>query len=97
MQDNMDILYADLGDSMKESGRRINMKEFGKGAKDIDMSLAIKISNRVHEQEQPTKPAKEETDDLSNKEKVQGIAMLITLPTLILLADIIGGIFHLWN
>jgi hypothetical protein len=71
------------------------MKEYGKGANGIDMSLAIKISNRV--QEQPAKPAKEETDDLSNKEKVQGIAMLITLPTLILLADIIGGIFHLWN
>jgi hypothetical protein len=61
------------------------------------MSLAIKISNRVHEQEQQTKPAKEVKDDLSNKEKVQGIAMLITLPTLILLADIIGGIFHLWG
>lgn len=76
------------------------MKEFGKGARDIDMSLAIKISNRVHEREQPAKPAKEvkkETDDLTNKEKVQGVLMLITLPTLILLADIIGGIFHLWN
>ena len=72
------------------------MKEYGKGAKGIDMSLAIKVSNRVQE-EQSAKPAKEETDDLSNKEKVQGIAMLITLPTLILLADIIGGIFHLWN
>jgi hypothetical protein len=73
------------------------MKEFGKGARDIDMSLAIKVSNRVQEHEQPVKEVKEETDDLSNKEKVQGIAMLITLPTLILLADIIGGIFHLWN
>ena len=71
------------------------MKEFGKGARDIDMSLAIKVSNRV--QEKPVKEVKEETDDLTNKEKVQGIAMLITLPTLILLADIIGGIFHLWN
>jgi hypothetical protein len=71
------------------------MKEYGKGAKGIDMSLAIKISNRV--QEKPAKEVKKETDDLSNKEKVQGIAMLITLPTLILLADIIGGIFHLWN
>ena len=71
------------------------MKEYGKGAKGIDMSLAIKVSNRV--QEQPAKEVKEETDDLTNKEKVQGIAMLITLPTLILLADIIGGIFHLWN
>ena len=74
------------------------MKEYGKGARGIDMSLAIKVSNRV--QEKPAKPAKEvkeETDDLSNKEKVQGIAMLITLPTLILLADIIGGIFHLWG
>jgi len=71
------------------------MKEFGKGARDIDMSLAIKISNRV--QEKPAKEVKEETDDLTNKEKVQGVAMLITLPTLILLADIIGGIFHLWN
>jgi hypothetical protein len=68
------------------------MKEYGKGARDIDMSLAIKISNRVQE-----KPVKEVKDDLSNKEKVQGVAMLITLPTLILLADIIGGIFHLWN
>ena len=73
------------------------MKEYGKGARDIDMSLAIKVSNRVREKEQLAKSAKEETDDLSNKEKVQGIAMLITLPTLILLADIIGGIFHLWN
>jgi hypothetical protein len=73
------------------------MKEYGKGAKGIDMSLAIRISNRVQEKEQLAKSAKEETDDLSNKEKVQGIAMLITLPTLILLADIIGGIFHLWN
>lgn len=73
------------------------MKEFGKGAKGIDMSLAIKISNRVQDQERPVKEVKEETDDLSNKEKVQGVAMLITLPTLILLADIIGGIFHLWN
>jgi hypothetical protein len=71
------------------------MKEYGKGAKGIDMSLAIKISNRA--QEQPAKSAKEGMNDLSNKEKVQGIAMLITLPTLILLADIIGGIFHLWN
>ena len=73
------------------------MKEYGKGARDIDMSLAIKVSNRAQEKEQPAKPAKEETDDLSNKEKVQGVLMLITLPTLILLADIIGGIFHLWN
>ncbi|MBP3890863.1 MAG: hypothetical protein J6D29_01680 [Solobacterium sp.] len=72
------------------------MKEYGKGAEGIDMSLAIKISNRVQE-EQPVKEVKEETDELSNKEKVEGIAMLITLPTLILLADIIGGIFHLWN
>ena len=72
------------------------MKEYGKGARDIDMSLAIKVSNRVQE-EQSAKPAKEETDDLSNKEKVQGVLMLITLPTLILLADIIGGIFHLWG
>ena len=71
------------------------MKEYGKGAKGIDMSLAIKVSNRV--QEKPAKEVKKETDDLSNKEKVQGIAMLITLPTLILLADIIGGIFHLWG
>ena len=71
------------------------MKEYGKGARDIDMSLAIRVSNRV--QEKPAKEVKKETDDLSNKEKVQGIAMLITLPTLILLADIIGGIFHLWN
>lgn len=71
------------------------MKEYGKGAKGIDMSLAIKVSNRV--QEKPVKEVKEETDDLTNKEKVQGIAMLITLPTLILLADIIGGIFHLWG
>ena len=71
------------------------MKEVGKGARDIDMSLAIKISNRV--QEKPAKEVKEETDDLTNKEKVQGVAMLITLPTLILLADIIGGVFHLWN
>jgi transcriptional regulatory protein LevR len=68
------------------------MKEYGKGAKGIDMSLAIKVSNRVQEQ-----PAKEVKDDLSNKEKVQGVLMLITLPTLILLADIIGGIFHLWG
>ena len=76
------------------------MKESGKGARDIDMSLAIKISNRLQDREQSAKPVKkikEETDDLSNKEKVEGIAMLITLPTLILLADIIGGIFHLWN
>ena len=73
------------------------MKEYGKGARDIDMSLAIKVSNRVQEKEQLAKSAKEETDDLSNKEKVQGIAMLIALPTLILLADIIGGIFHLWG
>ena len=68
------------------------MKEYGKGAKGIDMSLAIRVSNRVQE-----KTVKEVKDDLSNKEKVQGVAMLITLPTLILLADIIGGIFHLWN
>lgn len=73
------------------------MKEFGKGARDIDMALAIKVSNRVQEKEQPAKEVKEETDELSNKEKVQGMAMLITLPTLILLADLIGGIFHLWN
>ncbi len=73
------------------------MKEYGKGAKGIDMSLAIRISNRVQEKEQLAKSAKEETDDLSNKEIVQGVVMLITLPTLILLADIIGGIFHLWN
>ena len=72
------------------------MKEYGKGARDIDMSLAVRISNRVKE-EQPVKEVKKVKDDLSNKEKVQGIAMLITLPTLILLADIIGGIFHLWN
>lgn len=71
------------------------MKEYGKGAEGIDMSLAIKISNRV--QEEPVKEVKKVKDDLSNEEKVQGIAMLITLPTLILLADIIGGIFHLWN
>ena len=72
------------------------MKEYGKGARDIDMSLAVRISNRVKE-EQPVKEVKKVKDDLSNKEKVQGIAMLITLPTLILLADIIGGIFHLWG
>jgi hypothetical protein len=69
------------------------MKEYGKGARDIDMSLAVRISNRVKEEQ----PVKEVKDDLSNKEKVQGVLMLITLPTLILLADIIGGIFHLWN
>jgi len=34
------------------------MKEFGKGARDIDMSLAIKISNRA--QEKPAKKVKEE-------------------------------------
>ena len=73
------------------------MKEYGKGARDIDMSLAIKVSNRVHEREQLAKSAKEGMNDLSNKEIVQGVVMLITLPTLILLADILGGIFHLWN
>lgn len=70
------------------------MKEYGKGARDIDMSLAIKVSNRVHEREQPAKPAKEVKEEELTVEK---LVLILSVPTLIFLADIIGGIFHLWN
>lgn len=72
------------------------MKEYGKGAKGIDMSLAIKISNRVHEREQPAKPAKE-VNEKEEELTVEKLVLILSVPTLIFLADIIGGIFHLWN
>jgi hypothetical protein len=72
------------------------MKEYGKGAKGIDMSLAIKISNRVHELEQPAKPAKE-VKEKEEELTVEKLVLILSVPTLIFLADIIGGIFHLWN
>lgn len=72
------------------------MKEYGKGAKGIDMSLAIKISNRVHELEQPAKPAKE-VNEKEEELTVEKLVLILSVPTLIFLADIIGGIFHLWN
>ena len=71
------------------------MKEFGKGAKEIDMTFAMKVTNRKKAEEKTEEKAEEK--DLSNKEKVQCIALLVTLPTLLLIADIIGGIFHLWG
>lgn len=72
------------------------MKEFGKGARDIDMSLAIKVSNRAHEREQPAKPAKE-VNEKEEELTVEKLVLILSVPTLIFLADIIGGIFHLWN
>jgi hypothetical protein len=71
------------------------MKEYGKGARDIDMSLAIKVSNRVHEREQPAKPAKEEKEE--EELTVEKLVLILSVPTLIFLADILGGIFHLWG
>ena len=72
------------------------MKEFGKGEKEIDMTFAMKVTNRVHELEQPAKPAKE-VNEKEEELTVEKLVLILSVPTLIFLADIIGGIFHLWN